>query len=79
MLDLSKAVTIDSPFVPYNPDSCRLMPRDVSDVYQLMRGDHVAIRWHEPVKGERDEDVMWVWCRITAIKKHSMLIAKFES
>jgi len=37
MLDLSKAATIDSPFVPYNPDSCRLMPRDVSDVYQLMR------------------------------------------
>ena len=30
------------------------------------------------MKGERDEDVMWVWCRITAITEHSKLIAKFN-
>ena len=78
MLDLSTAVTIESPFVPYSPDSCCIIPRDVSDVYQLVTGDHIVVRWHKPVKGERDEDVMWVWCRITAIKKHSKLIAKFD-
>ena len=78
MLDLSTAVTIDSPFVPYNPDSCKIIPRNVSDVYELVPGDHVAVRWHEPVKGERDEDVMWVWCRITAVTEHTKFIAKFD-
>ena len=67
MLDLSTAVTIESPFVPYSPDSCCIIPRDVSDVYQLVTGDYIVVRWHKLVKGERDEDVMWVWCRITAV------------
>ena len=45
MLDLSTAVTIESPFVPYSPDSCCIIPRDVSDVYQLVTGDHVVVRY----------------------------------
>ena len=73
MLDLSKAVTVESPFVPYNPAACKILPRDVSDVYKLVPGDHIAVRWHEPVKGELDEDVMWVWCRITAVHDHTKL------
>ena len=78
MLDLSTIVTVDSPFVPYSPASCSLIPRDVCDVYELVPGDHIAVRWHKPVKGERDEDVMWVWCRITAVKEHTKLIALFD-
>ena len=69
MLDLSTAVTIESPFVPYSPDSCSIIPRDISDVYQLVTGDHIVVRWHKPVKGERDEDVMWVALNIKCIQE----------
>ena len=44
MLDLSTAVTIESPFVPYSPDSCCIIPTTmVLDIAAVTAGSRQSL------------------------------------